>query len=136
MEANGSSIPWARQLLWKRLFVSVGPGHHFPTPVAGKPMFLEGPEVGIEKTNKLEENAEEADCGNLVSPSSGSQGGGTSRCIKPFGYAILIHSSLPPLDGHSSGFLGYESRPFSNSSQILQQDSFSIFAHGPEQIDR
>lgn len=43
-------------------------------PDAGRPVFLEGPEVGIEKTNKLEENNEEADCGNLISPSSGSQG--------------------------------------------------------------
>lgn len=37
------------------VFVSLGPDCHHPTPVAGRPVFLEGPDsiqkTGIEKTN-------------------------------------------------------------------------------------
>lgn len=94
--------------------------------------------MGIEKTNKLEHTEElKKQIGETLSPTPWAvRAGRTSRCVKTFGYAILIHSLLLPLDGHSSSFPGYESRPFSNSSQILQQDSFFLFAHGPEPIDR
>lgn len=55
--------------------------------------------MGTEKTNESEEHTEEADCGTLFSPPQEAGTGGTSRYIKCFGHATLIHSLLPPLDG-------------------------------------
>lgn len=33
------------------MFVSAGPGCHCPTPVGGRPVFLEGPELNLEDRN-------------------------------------------------------------------------------------
>ena len=38
----------------------------------------------------------------FLPPAQASRAGETSRCTGPFGCAILVHSLLPPLDGHSS----------------------------------